>query len=246
VASSALRDWYEPEPEKMGYGVGFRCAYDSTSPAIQQKLPDEPDKQRTPTPEDPRLTTKPYSPLSDCARSRLHQGDWAYISYGGGHNDIRSTPDTHPSDNVIGEAQEGELLLIVGGPECNYGWILWEVQTANGIRGWTPESDGKEFWIEPFPAWKPCPSSPPSDLVVGEAALVAPFPPDANKVRQQPGTDGVQIGTVLPGERVAILDGPACEDNIVWWRIRSLKSGVEGWTAEGRPSADWLIPVPEK
>ena len=196
--------------------------------------------------EDPRQLSKPYSPLPDCARSRLRQGDWAFVSFGGGHNDIRSTPDTHPSDNVVGEAQEGELLLVLDGPECNFGWILWEVQTAGGFRGWTPESDGNEFWLDPFPSWNPCTSAPPSDLVVGELALVAPFPPDANKVRQQPGSGGSQIGTIQPGERVEIMQGPACEDNIVWWWIRSQQTGLEGWTAEGRSGTDWLIPTPKK
>ena len=93
---------------------------------------------------------QPYYPLSDCAASRLFVGDRAFVSLGGGSNGIRSEPDTHPSDNIIGRAPSGEGMLILDGPVCNYGWILWKVKTDSGLVGWTPETkDGKEFWLVP-------------------------------------------------------------------------------------------------
>ncbi|RMG34667.1 MAG: hypothetical protein D6732_10390 [Methanobacteriota archaeon] len=90
-----------------------------------------------------------YYPLAGCAGSRLMIGDRAMVSLIGGPNAIRSTPDTHPSDNILYKAQPGEYLKIIGGPKCNYGYILWKVRVEkNGIVGWTPESkDGATFWI---------------------------------------------------------------------------------------------------
>ena len=94
----------------------------------------------------------PYYPLSGCAHSRLHVGDRAVVSYGGGVNGIRSYPDTHPSNNIVYRAPSGEGMQIVGGPTCNWDWILWEVKTDTGYTGWTPESGGNEFWLTPIDA----------------------------------------------------------------------------------------------
>ena len=92
----------------------------------------------------------PHSALRGCAASRLYVGDRAFVSFGGRWNAIRSSPDTHPSDNIIYRAQEGEAMQIIGGPLCNYGFLLWEVYTDTGYLGWTPETDGNEFWLVPL------------------------------------------------------------------------------------------------
>jgi serine/threonine protein kinase len=225
------------------------------TPIIQTEafLPTNPTSTRrptnapSPTPStDPRRLPAVYSPLPKCAKSRLKTDDWVFISFGGGHNDIRSTADTHSSTNTIGEAQEGELLLVTGGPECNYGWILWEVQTSSGLSGWTPESDGKDFWLNPFPSWEACPDSLPSYLVKGVTAMIAPFPQVANKIREGPGTDYSETGSLNPGEMVMVLDGPHCASHYVWWRVRSMSSGMEGWTADGNSQSHYLIPLVER
>ncbi len=93
-----------------------------------------------------------YYPINNCAHSRLHVGDSAVVSYGGRPNAIRSTADTHPANNIIYRAPSGEGLQIIGGPVCNYGWILWKVRTDTGYTGWTPESSGNEFWLTPIEA----------------------------------------------------------------------------------------------
>jgi hypothetical protein len=112
------------------------------------RAPTEEPAVEEPTPESTAAPAAPYYPLSDCAASRLHVGDRAMVSLGGGTNAIRTDPDVHPADNIIGRAPSGEEMWIVGGPECSYGWILWEVATDSGLRGWTPESDGLDFWLE--------------------------------------------------------------------------------------------------
>ena len=103
-----------------------------------------------------------YRPISDCAPSRLRIGDTIYVSYGGTPNGIRSEPDVHP-DNIFYRAVQGEQLRIIGGPACSWGWILWEVRTIHGQVGWTPESDGDEFWLVPIIDPRDLPSKVESD-----------------------------------------------------------------------------------
>ncbi|HFD87567.1 MAG TPA: hypothetical protein ENJ35_07820 [Gammaproteobacteria bacterium] len=96
------------------------------------------------------LTQRLYYPIPGCAGSHLHIGDRVMVSLDEGANAIRDTPDTHPSDNIIERAQPGDYLKIIGGPECNYGYLLWKVRVEKtGTVGWTPESNGREFWLIP-------------------------------------------------------------------------------------------------
>jgi serine/threonine-protein kinase len=191
---------------------------------------------KTPTPQ-PEV----YFPLSDCAASRTHSGDLVYIAPGGGRNAIRSEPNTRPTDNVIGHAEENEAMIVVGGPECNFGWLLWEVITENGVQGWTPESDGNELWFEPHSTYRACPSGIESALSAGERAYVSPYPDTANIVRSAPGSSAQEVGRINPGQTVEILDGPECSSGLTWWLV-ALPNGTEGWTAEGRGNERWLLP----
>jgi len=170
-------------------------------------------------------------------------GDSAYIDFNEGRNAIRSSPDTHPSDNKIGFAEVGEVLWLVGGPECNYGWLLWEVRMINGVQGWTPETDGSKFFLMPIATWQACPDAPKSRLHVGDEAVVGSDPPTANRVRQQASSSSTKVGTINPDEHVEIIGGPQCNQGLVWWEIRSLSSGLTGWTAEGDNSSYWLVPL---
>ena len=198
---------------------------------------------RTPYPEAEEFLAPLYSPISGCAPSHIHKGDWTMITFGGGHNAIRSTPDTHPTDNKIGFAEEGELIQVIDGPECNYGWLLWKVRTAAGLEGWTPETNGKEFWIEPYPAWDACRGSQKSLLHKGDMAQVNLFPPVSNRVRSGPSTTAEHIASIDPGVKLNIIDGPHCGEGLVWWKIRA--GSTTGWTAEGKGDTYWLVPVSE-
>ncbi|QPC82886.1 hypothetical protein G4Y79_00510 [Phototrophicus methaneseepsis] len=52
-----------------------------------------------------------------------------------------------------------------------------------------------------------------------------------NRLREQPNTQGSQIGQVNPGRTIdRVLNGPACVDGYVWWLVEV--DGVTGWTAE--------------
>ena len=174
---------------------------------------------------------------------RLHPGDWAYVKFGVDGLFLHGTPDMHVSDNIIANLADGELVLILANPTCSYRWLMWEAQSANGLTGWISESDGEDFWLEPFPSWSACRGAAPSYLLKGEQAMVAPYPPDANRLRAEPSKDAERTGTIQPGEKVHVLDGPQCSEFTTWWLVKSLSSGAQGWTAEAGGSEHWMLPV---
>lgn len=92
--------------------------------------------------------------------------------------------------------------------------------------------------------WLACSGSYLSRLHVGDRASVALKPPLANRVRSEPGTNGTIIGRIQPGEEMTILDGPACENGWVWWRVQAKEGGLIGWTSEGDSENYWLVPLP--
>jgi hypothetical protein len=63
----------------------------------------------------------------------------------------------------------------------------------------------------------------------------------ANRVREKHNTDAKILGFIQPGEKIEILEGPFCGEWI-WWRVRSMKTGLTGWTAEGDNANYWLAP----
>jgi hypothetical protein len=52
------------------------------------------------------------------------------------------------------------------------------------------------------------------------------------------------IGRIFPGETVEILEGPVCNNQVVWWKIQSLEKELVGWTVEGDLKDDWLLWMP--
>ena len=93
--------------------------------------------------------------------------------------------------------------------------------------------------------WEACENaSLPSRLHIGATAQVALDPPLPNRVRQDPNTSAAINGYVDPGESVTIIDGPACDQDWVWWKVEAQSGSLIGWTAEGDQENYWLVPVP--
>lgn len=84
-----------------------------------------------------------------------------------------------------------------------------------------------------------CPGAPATSLEKNIWVQVSLYPLISNKVRRNPGLEGVKIGSLQPGEVALIVDGPSCADDYAWWLVRSL-TGLEGWTAEGDDTNYWL------
>jgi len=190
-------------------------------------------------------TPKAYYPLSSCADSRVRVGDSVFVAYGGGGNFIREDPDVHASDNVIGKAYEGDVMVVVDGPECSFGWILWKVSLSDtNLKGWIAESDGDEFWLDVIHSRVVCSSAPKTRLHVGDKAHVGRYPDVKNNVRNIPGIYSTITGAINPSTQVVILEGPECMHGIVWWKIRTTDDRLQGWTGEGDKNNYWLIPEP--
>lgn len=91
-----------------------------------------------------------YYPVEGCGPSIVRPSFHVYVSMDGGKNAIRSSPDISSAHNIIGYALPGEHLKVISGPVCSWGWLMWLVETDYGLTGWTPESDGKSFWLIPM------------------------------------------------------------------------------------------------
>ncbi|MBA4385655.1 MAG: hypothetical protein C0410_13030 [Anaerolinea sp.] len=196
----------------------------------------------------PKMLVPASHMVTNCGvDSFLNKGDLTFVSLGGGSNGIRSEADTAPSDNKIGTAESGEMMFIIGGPECDRGgYLLWNVVptfNADWNSGWTPEiaKPVGEYWLSPLPYWKPCGGSSISHLKIGDRAYVSTVNDTSNNLRESPGTSSKDIGGVEPGKFVTILDGPQCKDDLIWWYVKDEKNKT-GWTAEGLGGKFWLIP----
>lgn len=89
--------------------------------------------------------------------------------------------------------------------------------------------------------WKPCPDGPTSRLKVGDLAYVTKDPPIPNRVRKEPKPDAEILGYINPGASMELLEGPACANGWVWWRVKN--ADLNGWTAEGDNETYWLVPL---
>jgi hypothetical protein len=81
----------------------------------------------------------------------------------------------------------------------------------------------------------------PPRLQVGEVARVT-LGGSPNRVRELPSTSATFLGQLNPGTPIEVLEGPACAEGIVWWRVQS--GTLVGWTAEGLfPDNYFLEPI---
>jgi len=93
--------------------------------------------------------------------------------------------------------------------------------------------------------WDACPGYDYlSQLQVGMQAQIALDPPLPNRVREKPSTTANIAGFIDPGGKVEILEGPACDEGWIWWKVRDMETNLEGWTAEGDINGYWVIPIP--
>ena len=103
----------------------------------------------TPQPTPTRIPFMPYQPIKDCAKARVMIGDTVMVEDGLTNLFMRSSSDNHPSDNIIDRFWEGQKAVVISGPECSWGWMMWKIKRVNdGLEGWVAESKGKEFWLK--------------------------------------------------------------------------------------------------
>ena len=83
-----------------------------------------------------------------------------------------------------------------------------------------------------------CPFTP--RLRIGETGQVIDDAP--NKLRSEPAVSGTLLEMAYTNEVFLVLNGSICDDELVWWKVRTNVYGIEGWTAEGDTSEYWLEP----
>jgi hypothetical protein len=82
-----------------------------------------------------------------------------------------------------------------------------------------------------------------SNLRPGVKAVVNPDPPVPDRVRDAPSKDGKVVDVVAPNKLMDILEGPACAEGRVWWRVHTEDNNIYGWTPEGDGKDHWLLPA---
>lgn len=86
-----------------------------------------------------------------------------------------------------------------------------------------------------------------SQLAINSTGYVVP--PDENVINSLPrrlanDPNSQRVGTIPAGRGFFILDGPVCNDEILWWQVDY--RGTVGWTGETGQydEAYWIIPYP--
>lgn len=166
-------------------------------------------------------------------------------------NILRGAPAR--SGEYLGEIAVGGVFDVLDGPRCAGTLTWWQVR-YQGTVGWTAESDGSEYWVEPFLTGAEeeaavggplavvtpvvCDPALPPRLARFEPARVTPG--YANNLRATPSRSGEQVGRIPGGEAFNVLDGPRCGDGLTWWQVDY--QGTVGWTVEGMDGSYFLAP----
>lgn len=95
--------------------------------------------------------------------------------------------------------------------------------------------------------WWACDTGFISRFQANDKGYVSTESATPNNVRSNPGTSSKWIGELKAGEKFLVLEGPTCINKIPWWKVKSLETGLVGWTAEGARSKGtaedyWLVP----
>jgi hypothetical protein len=145
------------------------------------------------------------------------------------------------SGDVIGQIPAGGVFTVFAGPQCANNVVWWQVN-YNGVVGWTGESQGSAYWVEPYSTTPPatnCYNAPAPHMLIGMTGIVQPGTP--NMVRSQPTLSSQASGQLAAGDTFYVISGPICADGLQWWQVSAGRIG--GWTAEGQSGVYWIDTV---
>lgn len=220
--SSVMNDWFAAIGEKTGefhLTEGFgQSILKASNPVVSNK-----------------------SLCSGAPKSKVAVGSTARVTFTNGTpTRIRKQPTT--SGKILGRIPEGTRFLIVGGHTCSDGYTWWNIELANGTRGWMAEGKDNSYYLEPMNFLQQSCSGFFSFLEVGSEARVAKVDGSNMRIRSQPGFSQDIVAKVPEGTRLTILNGPRCIDGAKWWYIRT-KGGIEGWMTESQNNIPLLEPA---
>lgn len=131
----------------------------------------------------------------------------------------------------------------------------YEVHTVSNVGTYAANTSWSYFletpgWTETKP-WKPCPSAPESLIFPDPNSIRSIINPEEDSlvnVRSSPSILAAVVEKLSPGfSNIRLVDGPACADNMIWWKVELHVFGnenkpiVSGWIAEGDETEKWLI-----
>lgn len=91
-----------------------------------------------------------------------------------------------------------------------------------------------------------CPDAPPARFAIGETVTVDFKDIGALKIRTAPDYQNAPaLEQAYDGDQLLLLEGPVCDPaGDRWtWRVRLLRTGTEGWAAEGVTDDNWMCPL---
>ena len=170
---------------------------------------------------------------------RLATGTAGRVEEGGAPNRVRAVPTI--SGDVLFQMQPGSEFNVIDGPQCGNGIVWWYVEQG-GQYGWTAESNvsGNTYYLEPLTTTVSAASYPcPVDyagymaprITAGDAFISVPADGSGVTMFTQPSLLSTTVTYVQAGETLTpILDGPACNEGIVWWY--TVYGERDGWIPE--------------
>jgi hypothetical protein len=156
------------------------------------------------------------------------------VTAAGGLN-YRESPSANAA--LLGQFGTGILVTILEGPVSADNFTWWRIDDRQGNSGWAADGDGTTQWLSPEIGVRQPVNRAPR---VGDRVVVST---GQLSVRATPGTDGVLIVRIDPGQEFTVLAGPQSADGLNWFQIRSDDGGIEGWAADGDGTTRWLSPL---
>ncbi len=88
---------------------------------------------------------------------RLTVGEQGRVAVNTGiGSNLRAQPTT--TATVMGMLSDGEVFVVIDGPQCAENFWWWQVRSTRGAEGWIAEGTTTEYWAEPWAALPPTPA----------------------------------------------------------------------------------------
>jgi len=159
--------------------------------------------------------------------------DWLVVTNENGSVSLLSQADG-PARWLNGKTVEGQVALAPQ-PDAYFTGAYWEVHLVS-------QAKVDAFYNPPQPEQSQDPCLTGSRLSIGMQAAVIEGG-GRNRLRKNPSLSARIIELIPEGDPVKILDGPECNDGLVWWRVRVVETGATGWTAEMQDGDYYLRPL---
>lgn len=147
-------------------------------------------------------------------------------------------------------APAGATLAIVEGGQCVEGYRWWRVRVTVAdfpYDGWMAEGEAGNYYLVPANLPNAADGTlcgTPLPLAEGTRAYVNDKTNTPHALRVAPNQAAARIATLVNGVPLIVEEGPVCNGNLNWWRVRVLASTpVIGWMAEGSRGVGYWISI---